>query len=113
MDRDHYTIIFPEGDKQEIEHSLKVGDIVDINGNVYQKFNLDPKKIAYRVCGMKSWNHFKDVYWEYKLELLSAVEVNDEIFYDDSLKTKDKYGSQFEDVLKKFEKEIKKKGKWS
>ena len=111
MNRNHYSILFPNGDKQELDHSLKIGDIVDINGNVYTSFHLNPKKIAYKVAGMKSRTPFKDVYFLYKLELLTALEVNDEIFYRKAVGEEKNKPVSLGDVLDKLEKKLK-KGKW-
>lgn len=42
-------LVYPEGDTQEIEHSLHIDDLVDLNGNILPLPLRNPKMIAYRV----------------------------------------------------------------
>jgi len=79
----NYYIVFPEGDIQEISHPLSIGDIVDINGNVYgeDELKLSPKEIAYQVTGKSEKNHFKEYFIHYKLDMLNADEIKEEIIY--------------------------------
>ncbi len=76
-----YFLLFPEGDRQEIYHPLKFGDIVDINGNVCSLGGLSPKKIAYKVTGVQQKSHFKEVAYFYRVELLNRDEVIDEMLF--------------------------------
>ncbi|HPO49979.1 MAG TPA: hypothetical protein PLO89_06595 [Spirochaetota bacterium] len=81
MEYFNYFLIFPEGDNQEISHSLRYGDIIDINGNVYSPSSLDPRKIAYEVTGIQKKTHFKETTIYYRVEKLNRNEVADEIFF--------------------------------
>lgn len=103
-----YYIIFPNGDKQQINHRLQFGDIVDINGNVYNSHQLDPNQITYSVKGFRKKNHFKEIYWFYILKLLTANEVKGEIEYNTNLYSKKKLDKTFDRLLKKVEKKTKK-----
>jgi hypothetical protein len=42
-------IIFPEGDSQEIQHKLRINQLVDLNGNPLPLPLPTPKMIVYRV----------------------------------------------------------------
>ena len=44
-----YFIIYPEGDMQEIDHSLSINQLVDLNGNPLQLPLPTTKMIVYRV----------------------------------------------------------------
>lgn len=105
----YYYIVFPNGDKQPIDHSLNVGDMVDINGNIFEQTTLNPKQITYLVNGKKEKIHFKETHIYYKLDLMKAVEVNDEIFFHDYLKNKDLMEAKLKKVFDKMEKKFKKK----
>ena len=76
-----YFICFPEGEKQEIFHSLSMGDIVDINGLKLNSDELNPKKIAYQITGVSKSSHFKETSIYYKLDFLNRDEIIDEILY--------------------------------
>jgi hypothetical protein len=106
MEYFYYYIYFPDGEKQEIFHPLSVGDIVDINGNIYSIKNLDPHKIAYKVNGFKKQSHFKETAIFYKLDLLNRDEVADEIDYTMIHKNVD-LNKVFEDLERKLRKKKK------
>ena len=101
----------PDGDKQEIEHSLKFGDLVDINGNVYQQNQLDPFQITYRVSKINNRTYFKETSYYYQLELMNRDEVNDEIFYKTSIDFKNKIDERYEKIIKKMEKKYNRNNK--
>ena len=98
-----YYIYFPDGERQEIFHSLAMGDIVDINGNVCSIRDLDPRKIAYKVSGIKKQSHFKETAIFYKLDLLNRDEVVEEIDFFEYKKKTD-LNKVFDDLEKKFKK---------
>ena len=81
MEYFNYFLLFPEGDSQEIYHPLKFGDIIDINGNVCSRSDLNPRKIAYEVTGVQKKTHFKETVIYYKVEKLNSNEVSDEILF--------------------------------
>jgi hypothetical protein len=100
--------VYPDGDKQEINHSLMMGDIVDLNGDICGANDLNPRKIAYKVAGCKRQDYFKEITWFYKLELLTASDVEDEINFQSAKKFKDE---QLDKIFAKIEKRIAKKNK--
>lgn len=81
MEYFNYFLLFPEGESQEISHSLRFGDIVDINGNVCTLPMLSPRKIAYKVTSIQKKTHFKETTIYYSLELLNRNEVIEEISF--------------------------------
>lgn len=111
MEYYEYYLKFPEGDQQPVDHPLHFGDIVDVNGNVYDKDTLDPYKIAYRVSGIQKKIHFKEISIFYKLDLLNRDEVEGEKKYL-MLQAK-KRQEKLDKVFSKLEKKLlKKKGFW-
>ncbi|MBP7551796.1 MAG: hypothetical protein KA885_00080 [Spirochaetes bacterium] len=102
-----YFIIYPDGEEQEIFNPLNFGDIVDVNGNLYEMKDLDPHKIAYKVVGCKRSDYFKESTWRYKLEILNRDQVIDEIGYRNTVEYKEK----LDEIYKKIEKRILKKKK--
>jgi hypothetical protein len=106
MEYFYYYIFFPDGEKQEINHPLAIGDIVDINGNIYSLKELNPQRIAYKVNGVKKQSHFKETAVFYKLDLLNRDEVAEEIDFTRFTKNVD-----LNKVFEKLEKKLKKKKK--
>jgi hypothetical protein len=49
MQRVSRLIVYPEGDSQEIEHALRINQLVDLNGFPLALPLPSPKCIAYRV----------------------------------------------------------------
>lgn len=108
MEYHSYFIVFPEGDQQEIDHPLSVGDCVDINGNIYDKTHpLHSKKIAYKVTGMSQKVHFKEVGWYYRLSMLNSDEVTEEMIYRDIAEKRRK--EKLDKVYQNLEKKLRKK----
>lgn len=82
MEYHSYFIVFPEGDVQQIRHSLNMGNIVDINGNPYEgELTLNTRQIAYRVSGYSKKINFKEIDHYYRLSILNVDEVKEEILY--------------------------------
>ena len=102
----YYFVSFPNGDKQQINHQLNFGDIVDINGNLLGFDELDPHRIAYKVTGCKREDYFKEITWLYRLELLTRDDVEDEINYQKIRKFKNE---DYDKILKKIQNRIKKR----
>ncbi|MCG8570029.1 MAG: hypothetical protein MJB14_07790 [Spirochaetes bacterium] len=101
MEYYEYFLQFPEGDTQPVNHSLNMGDIVDINGNVYHASNLSPQQIAYQVVGVKKNYHFKEVKIVYKLKLMNRNEVEDEKSFLDFKNQNSKNKAVFDKLSKK------------
>jgi len=104
MEYFYYYIFFPEGESQEIFHPLVMGDIVDVNGNVYSPKELDPKKIAYKISSVKKESKFKETFIYYRLELLNRDEVSDEVNFVTYKKKKQNYDEIFLNLEKKLKK---------
>jgi len=70
-----FHIVFPEGETQEIEHQLSVGDIVDVNG-IRQNFPLPTNRmIAYHISRKRTAEERGLVVTWYFLEQLNATEL--------------------------------------
>jgi hypothetical protein len=69
------TIIYPEGDSREIEHGLRVNQLVDLNGNPLPLPLQSAKMIVYRVwkVSTQSERHTEEVF--YHLELVTKPEL--------------------------------------
>ena len=106
MEYYEYFLVFPEGDIQPTQNILSFGDIVDMNGNVYDERTLDPRKIAYRVSGISKQNRFKEHRHYYKLEMLNSNEVESEKRYLmlQKQKTREKLDKAFDKLEKKAKK---------
>ncbi len=112
MEYNTYYIHYPDGDKQEIKHQLKIGDLVDINGFIFKTEQLDPSRIAYQVTGLKKIQRFKEVDWHFKLDLMYADEVKDEKQFRKLMEMKEKkINDAFNRIVKNFSKTEKGK-KW-
>jgi len=49
MQRTSRLVVYPEGDQQEIEHSLRINQLVDLNGFPLPLPLPSPRAIVYRV----------------------------------------------------------------
>jgi hypothetical protein len=69
------TIVYPEGDTREIEHDLRVNQLVDLNGNPLPLPLANPRMIVYRVWKVSTdaQRHSEDVF--YHLELVTRPEL--------------------------------------
>jgi len=70
-----YHIVYPEGDRREIEHPLTVSDVVDINGTPLPLPLPTNRMIAYHGAGKRTQEERGVVATWYLLELLSAEEL--------------------------------------
>jgi hypothetical protein len=71
-------IIFPEGDRQEIEHPLAVNQLVDLNGFPLQLPLASTRQIAYRVRRMSTACERNGEVVSYHLELVGRPELEEE-----------------------------------
>ncbi len=109
MEYNYYILCYPDGGKQQIYHKLTVGDIIDLNGNILTPKELNPYNITYKVTGVHKKFYFKEIYWYFKLDLMTRDEVEDEIDY---LESKEFLDSNFlNKVFNKLEEKIKKRRK--
>ena len=69
------AIVFPEGDSQEIQHKLKINDIVDLNGNPLNLPLPTFKMIAYRVYKISTRRTRNEEILEYHLDLLTRNDM--------------------------------------
>lgn len=70
-----FFIVFPEGDTQEIEHSLNINELVDVNGNPLALPLATNRCIVFRVSRrIQKENRGGQQVFHY-LELMSAMEL--------------------------------------
>ena len=69
------TIVYPEGDSREIEHDLRVNQLVDLNGNPLPLPLPSARMIVYRVwkVSTQAERHEEDIF--YHLELVRRPEL--------------------------------------
>ncbi len=69
------SIIYPEGDTREIEHDLRVNQLVDLNGNPLAMPLPSARMIVYRVwkVSTQAERHTEGVF--YHLELVTRPEL--------------------------------------
>jgi len=71
-------IVFPEGDRQEIPHSLSVNQLVDLNGFPLELPLATTRQIAYRVRRMSTASERNGEVVSYYLELAGRTELEEE-----------------------------------
>ena len=108
MEYHSYFIVFEENnDIQEIQWSLDIGAIVDMNGQPFVDENtLSTRALAYRVAGYSKKIHFKEIEHYYRLQLLDIDEVRDEIQYRtlEEAQRKEKLNKVYSDLEKSITK---------
>lgn len=70
-------IIFPEGDCQEIEHSLRINQLVDLNGFPMAVPITMNKMIVYRVYKMRTTSSRGEDIIDYYIELVRKPELDE------------------------------------
>lgn len=75
-----YYIIFPDGEKQEINHPLNVGMLIDVNGNILPEKLKTNKTLAYQISSKRTLEQNGIVQTIYMLEQLSADELLDYVY---------------------------------
>ena len=68
-------IIYPEGDRQEINHTLSINQIVDINGFPLNLPIQTPKMIAYKVYRKSTQETKNEVITSFFLQQLTIMEL--------------------------------------
>ncbi|MBN2051589.1 MAG: hypothetical protein JW760_14145 [Spirochaetales bacterium] len=68
-------LVYPEGDRQEIGHSLSFGAVVDLNGNPMVFPLPSSRMIAYRVSSIRTREKTGESITEYGLERLTEPEL--------------------------------------
>jgi hypothetical protein len=71
-------IVFPEGDRQEIAHTLAVNQLVDLNGHPLPLPLATTRQIAYRVLRMRTSCERNGDVVSYYLELVGRPELEEE-----------------------------------
>ena len=71
-------IVFPEGDRQEIPHSLSVNQLVDLNGFPLELPLATTRQIAYRVRRKSTSCERNGDVVSYHLELVGRPELEEE-----------------------------------
>lgn len=70
MTIENRLLVYPEGDSQEITHSLRFNQVVDINGRPLRLPLPTVKMIAYRVCKISTAEERGERTISYHLDLL-------------------------------------------
>ncbi|MGD0723948.1 MAG: hypothetical protein ABSB63_00110 [Spirochaetia bacterium] len=68
-------IVYPEGDSREIEHELRVNQLVDLNGNPLALPLPSAKMIVYRVWKVSTRTERHSDQVSYHLELVTRPEL--------------------------------------
>jgi hypothetical protein len=68
-------VIFPDGERREINHLLKAGDLVDINGNPLDLPIPTNRMIAYHVAGRRTNEERGVITTTFILEQLNSDEL--------------------------------------
>ncbi len=71
-----FMVVYPEGDSLEIEHQLRVNQLVDLNGNPLSTPLPTARMIAYRVwkISTRTERHSEEI--SYHLELVRRPELD-------------------------------------
>jgi len=77
MTRVSHQIVYPEGESQEIGHSLRAGQIVDLNGVPLGLPLPTTRMIAYRVYRKSTRTTRGEEIVSYHLELLTRDDLED------------------------------------
>jgi len=77
MQRTSRLIVYPEGDEQEIEHALRINELVDLNGFPLPVPLSSPMTIAYRVVKLTTEVHTGEDIVRYHLEQLWRDELEE------------------------------------
>jgi hypothetical protein len=72
-----YKIVFPEGDSQEIQHRLRMNQMVDINGNPLPLPLPSIKMIVYRVYKISTNSNINEDITNYHLEQMKVYELEE------------------------------------
>jgi hypothetical protein len=70
-----YRIVYPEGDVQEIEHNLRVNQLVDLNGYPLIPPLQTTRMIVFRVYKMRTRSSRGEDIIDYHLELVTRPEL--------------------------------------
>jgi hypothetical protein len=73
------TIVYPEGDTREIEHDLRVNQLVDLNGNPLSLPLQTSRMIVYRVWKVTTQAERNTEELFYHLELVTRPELESAI----------------------------------
>lgn len=75
MNRESRYIIYPDGEMIEIEHALRIDDLVDLNGFPLPLPLRDSKIIAYRVTKVRRREERGSIDIEHHLELVPVSDL--------------------------------------
>ena len=70
-------IIYPEGDSIEVNHKLRINEVVDLNGIPLSVPLSTSKMIAYRVCRISTQRTRNEEITSYHLELMNKYDLRE------------------------------------
>lgn len=70
-----FYLVFPEGDRQEVRHRLRINQLVDMNGFPVSLPLATPKTIVYRVVKVTNREDIREPETLYYLEQLVFEEL--------------------------------------
>jgi len=71
------AIVFPEGESQEVQHKLRINDVVDLNGIPLRLPLATVRMIAYRVYKISTRRTRNEEILEYHLDLLTRNDMQE------------------------------------
>lgn len=71
-----HWLVYPDGDRQETETSLRIDQLIDMNGNPLRLPLPDPRIIAYRVFRIRNLESRGELNVLYYLELVPVHELS-------------------------------------
>ena len=72
-----HQLVYPDGDTQEIEHRLRINEVVDLNGNPLSPPLPTSRMIAYRVFRISTSTRIGEEIISYYLDLLGRDELEE------------------------------------
>jgi hypothetical protein len=69
-------ILYPEGDSREISHTLRINQLVDLNGSPLSLPLQTTKIIAYRVYRISMQSTRNENITNYHLELMNRIDLS-------------------------------------
>ena len=71
-------LVYPDGDRQQVSHRLRINQLVDLNGNPLQLPLATSRQIVYRVARINTVEDRNESAVHYGLELVTRPELEEE-----------------------------------